>query len=123
MLALAYLTNFDEETEEETVEEEEEAPFEFAVEAEEEEPAEFAPATSRYYGPKDELFCSLNDEEQEEFSDLFIEQKMGNFGGLPVYVLGGDNSVFLKKVFVLLGNVRKHVSSDLLGKIYDHLNK
>lgn len=69
----------------------------------------------------DTFFTSLPAQEKNEFGDLFIGKKYGDFG-LPTYNIGEDNSEFFHKFFIYLSKIRPHISSELLGKVYDYIN-
>lgn len=70
----------------------------------------------------DTFFTSLPTKEKNEFGDLFIGKKYGDFG-LPTYNIGEDNSEFFQKFFIYLAKIRPHISSELLAKIYNYINR
>ena len=69
----------------------------------------------------DPFFNSLTTAEKDEFGDLFIGKKKGDFG-LPTYKIGGDNTTFFKTFFVYLGKFRPYISSAVLGKVFKYIN-
>ncbi len=69
----------------------------------------------------DPFLNTLTPQEKNEFGDLFIGMKRGSFG-LPMYVIGGNNEEFFRKIFIYLGKYRSYISESLLGKIYDYVN-
>ena len=71
----------------------------------------------------DPFISSLTNREKNEFGDVFIANKYGALSYLPVYVVGGDNSEFFRKVFIYLGRYRKNISSSLLDKMYQQINQ
>lgn len=91
------------------------------VEAPAESPAEAKTEESAANYVYDPFFNSLSNAEKDEFGDLFIGKKKGDFG-LPVYQIGGDNTAFFKNFFVYLGKFRPYISSAVLGKVYKHIN-
>ncbi len=70
----------------------------------------------------DSFLNGLTPQEKNEFGDLFIGMRYGSFG-LPVYVIGGNNEEFFRKVFIYLGRFRSHISPELLGKLYAYVNR
>ena len=63
----------------------------------------------------DPFIGTLTFEERKEFIYLFMMQP---FPDVPTYVVGGDNKVFFRKVFVHLGLLRSKISDALMEKIY-----
>lgn len=67
-------------------------------------PAEEEPARPAYGRDSiytyDPFINTLTPDEKNEFGDLFIARKSGTYGDLPVYVIGGDNSAFFRKVWI-----------------------
>ncbi len=112
------------------VEEEETAePVEETVEApvvEEPVPAPALPtptvqtAEYDYYNSKafDPFIATLEGEERNQFTELFILKVKGTFPELPDYVVGGDNKAFFNKFFIYLGQYRDRVPDGLMAKIY-----
>jgi len=75
-----------------------------------------------YNGPTDVFMNSLTDEEKIEFHSTFILKQKGNFSFLPDYEIGGNNQDFFAAIFIYLGKFRNVLSTNLLNKIYIHLN-
>lgn len=75
-----------------------------------------------YNGPTDVFMNSLTDEEKIEFHGTFILKNKGNFPFLPEYEIGGNNKDFFSAIFIYLGKFRNVLSSNLMNKIYIHLN-
>ncbi|MBR2320751.1 MAG: hypothetical protein IKA57_01285 [Clostridia bacterium] len=71
----------------------------------------------------DPFLATLNDEERNEFSELFILKLKGEFPELPDYEVNGDNREFFLKFFIHLGIYRSDISSSLLAKIYQYSMK
>lgn len=71
----------------------------------------------------DAYINTLTPQEKNEFCDMFIANRFGDLAYLPVYVIGGDNREFFRKVFIYLGKFRSHISPALLGKLYDYVSK
>lgn len=71
----------------------------------------------------DAFINSLTPREKNEFGDLFIANKYGDLAYLPAYVIGGDNSEFFSKIFIYLGKFRRHISSELLDKVYSYVSR
>ena len=66
----------------------------------------------------DPFIATLNMEERNAFTELFILKFKGTFPEIPDYVVGGDNKEFFRKIFIYLGQYRDRIPSDLLGKMY-----
>ncbi len=64
----------------------------------------------------DPFIGTLTFEERKEFIYLFMVHP---YPGIPAYVVGGDNKVFFRKVFVNLGMLRNKISDSLMEKIYE----
>ena len=101
-------------------------PVEMAEEVEpvEEEPAPELPpvetADYDYYNSRafDPFIASLNAEERNQFTQIFILNYKGTLEGLPEYQVGGDNKEFFRAIFVNLGMYRDRIPDGLLEKIY-----
>jgi len=83
-------------------------------------PAEVKTAGYDFYNSKsfDPFIASLNEEERNEFTQLFILKYKGVMPEIPDYVVGGDNKAFFQKMFIYLGQYRDRISNALLGKMY-----
>ena len=66
----------------------------------------------------DPFIATLNMQERNEFTEIFILKFKGVMPELPDYEVGGDNKEFFRKVFIYLGQYRDRIPSDLLGKMY-----
>ena len=86
--------------------------------AEEAAATDAAPAEAPAPAPFDAFIASLNDEERNQFTDLYI-LKTVNMPEIPEYKVGGNNKAFFNKVFIYLGQYRDKIPSDLLAKMYD----
>lgn len=75
-----------------------------------------------YNGPTDLFMNSLTDEEKIEFHSTFILKNKGTFSFLPEYEIGGNNQEFFSTIFIYLGKFRNILSTNLMNKIYVHLN-
>ncbi len=73
-----------------------------------------------YYNSKsfDPFIATLEGEERNQFTELFILKVKGTFPELPEYVVGGDNRAFFHKFFIYLGQYRDRVPDGLMAKIY-----
>ncbi|MBQ8658896.1 MAG: hypothetical protein IJ506_07145 [Clostridia bacterium] len=73
-----------------------------------------------YYNSKafDPFIATLEGEERNQFTELFILKVKGTFPELPEYVVGGDNKAFFNKFFIYLGQYRDRVPDGLMAKIY-----
>ena len=73
-----------------------------------------------FYNSKsfDAFIAMLNEEERNQFTELFILRFQGTMPELPEYQVGGDNKEFFRKVFIYLGQYRDRIPSGLLGKMY-----
>ena len=74
-----------------------------------------------FYNSKsfDPFIASLDMQERNEFTELFILKYKGVMPEIPDYEVGGDNREFLRKIFIYLGQYRERISSELLNKIYN----
>ncbi|MBR2441668.1 MAG: hypothetical protein IKB20_01150 [Clostridia bacterium] len=66
----------------------------------------------------DPFIATLNMEERNAFTEIFILKFKGEMPELPDYEVGGDNKEFFRKVFIYLGQYRDRIPSDLLGMMY-----
>ena len=66
----------------------------------------------------DPFIATLNTEERNVFTEIFILKFKGEMPELPDYEVGGDNREFFRKVFIYLGQYRDRIPSNLLGKMY-----
>lgn len=75
-----------------------------------------------YNGPSDEFMDTLTDEEKVEFAKVFIEKSKCALPRIPDYEIGGHNDDFFPAIFIYLNKFRSILSSNLLAKIYKHIN-
>jgi hypothetical protein len=73
-------------------------------------------------GTFDPFLATLSDEEQYEFTELFILKLKGEFPELPDYEVNGDNRAFFQEFFIHLGEYREQISDKLLDKIRQYAN-
>lgn len=66
----------------------------------------------------DPFIAILNNEERNQFTELFILKYKGVMPEIPDYVVGGDNKEFFRKMFIYLGQYRDRVPDGLLAKMY-----
>ena len=66
----------------------------------------------------DPFIASLNNEERNQFTEIFILKYKGVMPEIPDYVVGGDNREFFRKIFIYLGQYRDRIPNELLNKIY-----
>jgi len=66
----------------------------------------------------DPFIASLNGDEREQFTEIFILKYKGDTKNLPDYQVGGDNTEFFRKVFIYLGQYRDRIPDSLLAKMY-----
>ena len=71
----------------------------------------------------DPFIASLNQEERNQFTELFILRYKGVMPEIPDYVVGGDNSEFFRMIFIYLGQYRERIPNGLLNKIYIYYTK
>ncbi len=88
-----------------------------------EEPAPLPPVETAdydYYNSRsfDPFIASLNNEERNQFTELFILHYKGTLEALPEYKVGGDNKDFFRAIFINLGLYRDRIPDGLLEKIY-----
>lgn len=83
-------------------------------------PPEVQTAGYDFYNCKsfDPFIAILNQEERNQFTELFILKYKGVMPELPDYVVGGDNKNFFRKLFIYLGQYRDRIPDGLLTKIY-----
>ncbi len=74
-----------------------------------------------FYNSKsfDPFIASLDMQERNEFTELFILKYKGVMPEIPDYEVGGDNREFFRKIFIYLGQYREKIPSSLLGKMYN----
>lgn len=91
----------------------------------EEQPAAKTSGYDYYYNSKsfDPFIASLNDDERQQFTEIFILKYKGETKNLPDYEVGGDNTDFFRKVFIYLGQYREKIPSKLLSKMYNFASK
>ena len=75
-----------------------------------------------FYNSKtfDPFIATLDADERNSFTELFILKVSGTMAELPDYVVGGDNKEFFRKIFIYLGQYRDKIPSNLLGKMYQY---
>lgn len=66
----------------------------------------------------DPFIAILNNEERNQFTEIFILKYKGLMPEIPDYQVGGDNKEFFRKLFIYLGQYRDRVPDGLLAKIY-----
>ena len=73
-----------------------------------------------FYNSKsfDPFIAILNNEERNQFTELFILKYQGVMPEIPDYQVGGDNKEFFRKLFIYLGQYRDRIPDGLLSKIY-----
>ena len=73
-----------------------------------------------FYNSKsfDPFIATLNDEERNAFTEIFILKFKGTMPELPDYEVGGDNKEFFRKIFIYLGQYRDRLPQPLLMKMY-----
>lgn len=69
----------------------------------------------------DPFINTLTPDEKNEFGDLFIACKNGTYGDLPVYKIGGDNTVFFNRVWIRYGAYE--MSPALKEKLFRYVRK
>ncbi len=84
------------------------------------EPVQVNTAGYDFYNSKsfDPFIAILNNEERNQFTELFILKYKGVMPEIPDYQVGGDNKEFFRKLFIYLGQYRDRVPDGLLAKIY-----
>ena len=75
-----------------------------------------------FYNSKsfDPFIAVLDNQERNQFTEIFILKYKGSMPELPEYVVGGDNKAFFSKFFIYIGQIRERVPDGLLAKIYAH---
>ena len=75
-----------------------------------------------FYNTKsfDAFIATLDAEERNQFTDLFLLRYQGSMPEIPEYVVGGDNREFFRKIFIYLGQYRERIPSGLLTKMYNY---
>ncbi len=75
-----------------------------------------------FYNTKafDAFIATLNAEERNQFTELFLLRYQGSMPEIPEYVVGGDNREFFRKIFIYLGQYRERIPSGLLTKMYNY---
>ncbi len=83
-------------------------------------PAEVKTAGYDFYNCKsfDPFIAILDNEERNQFTELFILKYKGTMPELPDYEVGGDNKEFFRKLCIYLGQYRDRIPNGLLAKIY-----
>lgn len=71
----------------------------------------------------DPFIAILNNEERNQFTELFIVKFKGVMPEIPDYEVGGDNKEFFRKLFIYLGQYRDRIPDGLLAKIYQYAIK
>ncbi len=66
----------------------------------------------------DPFIAILNNEERNQFTELFILKFKGVMPEIPDYQVGGDNREFFRKIFIYLGQYRDRIPDSLLAKMY-----
>lgn len=66
----------------------------------------------------DPFIASLDAEERNAFTEIFILKFKGTMPELPDYEVGGNNKEFFRKVFIYLGLYRDRIPQNLLTKMY-----
>lgn len=84
------------------------------------EPVQVNTAGYDFYNSKsfDPFIAILNNEERNQFTELFILKYKGVMPEIPDYQVGGDNKEFFRKLFIYLGQYRDRIPDGLLSKIY-----
>ena len=73
-----------------------------------------------FYNSKsfDPFIAVLDNQERNQFTEIFILKYKGEMPEIPDYVVGGDNKEFFRKLFIYLGQYRDRIPDGLLAKIY-----
>jgi hypothetical protein len=64
----------------------------------------------------------LTDAEKAEFAEVFLDKTKCKLPKIPDYVVGEENEDFFPAVFIYLGKFRNILSTDLMNKLYKHIN-
>ena len=75
-----------------------------------------------FYNSKsfDPFIATLNEDERNQFTEIFILRYHGMMPDIPDYQVGGDNAEFFRRIFIYLGQYRDRIPSGLLAKIYQY---
>ena len=75
-----------------------------------------------FYNSKsfDPFIATLNEDERNQFTEIFILRYHGLMPDIPDYKVGGDNAEFFRRIFIYLGQYRDRIPSGLLAKIYQY---
>jgi hypothetical protein len=73
-----------------------------------------------FYNTKsfDPFIALLENEERNQFTEIFILKYKGDMPEIPTYQVGGDNKEFFRKTFIYLGQYRDKIPDGLLAKMY-----
>ena len=73
-----------------------------------------------FYNSKsfDPFIATLNEDERNQFTEIFILRYHGMMPDIPDYQVGGDNAEFFRRIFIYLGQYRDRIPDALLAKIY-----
>ena len=73
-----------------------------------------------FYNSKsfDPFIAVLDNQERNQFTEIFILKYKGEMSEIPDYIVGGDNKEFFRKLFIYLGQYRDRIPDSLLAKIY-----
>ena len=84
------------------------------------EPPQVQTAGYDFYNCKsfDPFIATLDSEERNQFTELFVLKFKGTMPEIPDYEVGGDNKEFFRKLFIYLGQYRDRIPDGLLSKIY-----
>ena len=66
----------------------------------------------------DPFIATLDTNERNAFTEIFILKFKGTMPELPDYEVGGDNKEFFRKIFIYLGQYRDRIPQPLLVKMY-----
>ena len=66
----------------------------------------------------DPFIAILNNEERNQFTEIFILKCKGIMPEIPEYEVGGNNKEFFRRLFIYLGQYRDRIPDGLLAKIY-----
>lgn len=83
-------------------------------------PAPVQTAGYDFYNTKsfDPFIALLENEERNQFTEIFILKYKGDMPEIPTYQVGGDNKEFFRKTFIYLGQYRDKIPDGLLAKMY-----
>ena len=76
-------------------------------------PGQISTAGYDFYNCKsfDPFIATLDMEERNQFTELFILRFKGTMPEIPTYEVGGDNAEFFRKIFIYLGQYRDRIPS------------